>query len=185
MGNKQRANKDRKRVDPRTKKRRRSTSNSKCSSGSLLATTSAATTTTTTSTTTNADRMENAPTSLSRGASSSMSTCSSTAFEASSSPGPSSDREDITTASERKIKESEGYLPSTSIDELDVDEGYQPAYVFMDTGILSNLLDELVKCPRCGFPVKTTHLIGNKKGLSHSFNIACMSVSCRWDKSFI
>ena len=179
MGNKQRANKDRKRVDTRTKKRRRSTSNSKCSSGSLLATTAAAATTTT-----NADRMENTPTSLSCGASSSMSTCSSPAFEASSSPGPSSDREDITTASERKIKESEGYLPSTSIDELDVDEGYQPAYVFMDTGILSNLLDELVKCPRCGFPVKTTHLIGNKKGLSHSFNIACMSVSCRWDKSF-
>ena len=93
-----------------------------------------------------------------------MSPCSSTAFEAPSSPGPSPGRcEGITTASEMKIKESEGYLLSTSIDELDVDEGHQPAYVFMDTEILSTLLDELVKCPLCGFHVKTTHLIGNKK----------------------
>ena len=49
-------------------------------------------------------------------------------------------------------------------DELDVDEGHQPAYVFMDTQVPSTLLDELVKCPRCGFHVKPNHLIGNKKG---------------------
>ena len=72
--------------------------------------------------------MENTSTNLSCGALSSMSPCSSTAFEASSSSGCC---EGITTASERKIKESEGYLLSTSIDELDVDEGHQPAYVFM------------------------------------------------------
>ena len=76
--------------------------------------------------------MENTSTSLSCGASSSIPPCSSTAFEASSSPGPSPG-EGITTASEKKIKESEGYLLSTSIDELDVNEGHQPAYVFMDT----------------------------------------------------
>ena len=79
-------------------------SNSTCFSDSFFATTAA-----TTTTITNADRMENTSTSLCCDASSPMSPWSSTAFEASSSPGPSPGRcEGITTASERKIKESEG-----------------------------------------------------------------------------
>ena len=77
-------------------------------------------------------------------------------------------------ASEKKIKQSEWQLPSTStvtdgdgvesiVDDDIVDDGHQSAYVFMDTSILSSLLNELLKCTRCGFNVETILLIGKDK----------------------
>ena len=54
----------------------------------------------------------------------------------------------------------------------------------MDTEILSSLLVELVKCPRCGFYVQTEHMVDSKQGLSHLFKISCRNISCRWDKTF-
>ena len=99
------------------------------------------------------------------------------------------------TASEKKIKQSEWQPPNTStdtdrgvaetiVDDDIVDDGHQSAYVFMDTSILSSLLNELIKCTRCGFNVETTLLIGNKQGLCHYFNIERRNISCRWSKCF-
>ena len=47
-----------------------------------------------------------------------------------------------------------------------------------------SIFDELVKYPRCGFHVETSHLIHYKQGLAHPFLIKCRSVSCRWSRSF-
>ena len=46
----------------------------------------------------------------------------------------------------------------SNVDDV-VDDGHQPAYIFMDTSILSSLLDELIKCTRCGFYVESTLMI--------------------------
>ena len=74
---------------------------------------------------------------------------------------------------------------NVSTQELDVDDaGNQHGYVLMDTEILSSLLVELVKCPRCGFYVQTEHLVDSKQGLSNLFKISCRNISCRWDKTF-
>ena len=56
----------------------------------------------------------------------------------------------------------------------------------MDTGILFSLLDELLKCKRCGYCVQTVHLIDKKQGLAHMIKKqgSCRSISCRWEKSF-
>ena len=45
-----------------------------------------------------------------------------------------------------------------------------------------SIFDELVKCPRCGFHVETSHLIDSKQGLPHNFQIKCRSLSCQWSK---
>ena len=57
-------------------------------------------------------------------------------------------------------------------------------YVFMDTGILFPLLNELVKCPRCGFSVETNNMLQEKQGHAQLLKISCCSISCRWEKSF-
>ena len=71
------------------------------------------------------------------------------------------------TSLDRNIKEStEG--EEISVDDLDMDD-HQPAYVFMDTEIMFSIFDELVKCPRCGFHVETSHLIHNTQALGVDF----------------
>ena len=57
-------------------------------------------------------------------------------------------------------------------------------YLIMDTGILFPILNELVKCPRCGFSVETAHMVDKKQRLAHFIKISCRSVSCLWNKSF-
>ena len=54
----------------------------------------------------------------------------------------------------------------------------------MDTGILFPILNELVKCPRCGFSVETAHMVDKKQGLANFIKISCCSISCRWNRSF-
>ena len=87
----------------------------------------------------------------------------------SSIPSPISSCCKIITASERKIKEAESRLQSCSSDIIGNTDGdtydlggNQHGYVLMDTEILSSLLVELVKCPRCGFYVHTEHLVNSK-----------------------
>ena len=46
---------------------------------------------------------------------------------------------------------------------------HHPTYVFMDTGILISVFDELAKCLRCNSSVKTTQLVESKQGLYHTF----------------
>ena len=177
MGNKKLAMRNRKK-DPRTKKKsRKPVTKTNSFSDDSLATSSSLLTTTT-------DCLQNNTTSI---ASSSSSTVES------SPRTPTSKYSSVITAAESKIKGSGG-TPSTcttgnvdvenfqldSCDESDV----HPTYVFMDTGILLSVFDELVKCLRCNSNVKTTHLVESKQGLCHSFKITCRNISCRWYKLF-
>ena len=96
--------------------------------------------------------------------------------EASSLPGPC--KSSGLTASEREIR------VSTSFSLTSITDGSEPevveeeeivlfeetvlfevpntGYLLMDTGILFPLLDELLKCKRCGHCVQTAHLINKK-----------------------
>ena len=163
MGNKYRTWKERTAVDPRTKRRRnkRVYTSSSCPSS---------TTTTTT------DNMEGTPNSFVDVTLSSSSSAISNVLET---PEPSLDS--TPTASERKIKESAEGEDIFYVDDYD---GHKPAYIFMETEIMFSIFDELVKCPRCGFHVETSHLIHSKQGLAHNFQIKCRSLSCQWSKSF-
>ena len=145
MGNKYRTWKERTAVDPRTKRRRKKRvyTSSSCPSNT---------------TTTTADNMESTSTSLVDVILSSSSSAISNVLETSSPPGPSLDS--TPTASERKIKESAEGEYIFYVDDLD--DGHKPAYIFMDTEIMFSIFDELVKCPRCGFHVETSHLIDSK-----------------------
>ena len=91
---------------------------------------------------------------------SSSSSAISNVLETSSPPEPS--LHSTPTTSERKIKES-AEEDIFYVDDLD--DGHKPAYIFMDTEIMFSIFDELVKCPRCGFHVETSHLIDSKQGL--------------------
>ena len=170
MGNKYRTWKERTATDPRTKRRRKKRvyTSSSCSS----------------STTTTADNMESTSNSPSNSlvdvTLSSSSSAISNVLETSSPPGLSLDS--TPTASERKIKESTEGEDIFYVDDLD--DGHKPAYILMDTEIMFSIFDELVKCPRCGFHVETRHLIDNKQGLAHNFQIKSSSLSCQWSKSF-
>ena len=182
MGNARATENKRNKVDPRTKRRRRKQTRvvPACSHQSILASSSPPTTT--------HSIEENTATSLSF-ACSSISSSSISSLEASSfSPTTPVDSTEHVTASEKKIRQSEEQPCTSSSTDLGiesnvddvVDDGHQPAYIFMDTSILSSLLDELIKCTRCGFYVETTLMINNKQGLCHHFNIKCR----KWSKSF-
>ena len=174
MGNKKKTARERYNIDPRTNNRRREQTN--------IAVTRSSESSLTQPTTNNME--ENTTISLSCAPSSSSS------METSILPAKGA-----ITASEKKFKKSEWQPPSTStdtdrggvesiVDDDIVDDGHQSAYVFMDTNILSSLLNELIKCTRCGLNVETSLLIGNKQGLCHYFNIKCRNISCRWSKCF-
>jgi hypothetical protein len=93
--------------------------------------------------------------------------------EASSLPGPS--KSPVLTASERKITASTSFSLSSTTDASEPELGEEEetvlpevpntGYLLMDTGILFALLDELLKCERCGYCVQTAHLIDKNKDL--------------------
>ena len=124
----------------------------------------------------------------------------------SASPGPSNSC--VITSSERKLKlskdtvslgttadECTAALTEETNDEDDDEEEEEEIvqketeakagnYVIMDTGILFSLLNDLVKCPRCGFSVETNSILQEKQRLAQLIKISCCSISCRWEKSF-
>ena len=167
MGNKRKTLRERHSEDPRTKKSRRK-----------RARTSTATTKTTVSTcTTNPDETETA--------SASSYNKNMNLEEASSLPGPS--KSSVLTASERKIRVSTSFSHTTTDgsegevgeeeetvlpEETVLHEVPNTGYLLMDRGILFPVLDELLKCKRCGYCVQTAHLIDKKQGLAHMIKIS-------------
>ena len=174
MGNKRKTLRERHSKDQRTKKSRRKR----------------ATTKTTVSTcTTNPDETETA--------SASSYTKNMNLEEASFLPGPS--KSSVLTASERKIRVSTSFSHTTTDgsegevgeeeetvlpEETVLHEVPNTGYLLMDTGILFPVLDEVLKCKRCGYCVQIAHLIDKKQGLAHMIKISRRSISCRWEKSF-
>ena len=87
----------------------------------------------------------------------------------SNSPAPGCSLPTPSTASERKIRHSAGDGVVRLEDEpAAIDGEYDDkciddsGYLIMDTGILFPILNELVKCPRCGFSVETAHMVDKK-----------------------
>ena len=154
MGNKGRTWRERNRKDPRTRKYKRKTPSSK------------STTMTNTVDDETGETNSNSP----------------------SSPAPGCSLPTPSTASERKIRHSAGDGVVRLADEPAAFNGEyddkcvdDSGYLLMDTGILFPILNELVKCPRCGFSVDCPH---KKQGLAYFIKISCRSVSCLWNKSF-
>ena len=56
-------------------------------------------------------------------------------------------------------------------------------YVITDTELLLPLLNDFVKCPRCGFSVESNNILQEKQGLAQLIKISCCSIPCRWEKS--
>ena len=52
-------------------------------------------------------------------------------------------------SSEKKIMSTS--TDNSDGDELNVDNDVNSGYLFMDIGVLFPVLNELVKCPRCGY----------------------------------
>ena len=54
-------------------------------------------------------------------------------------------------------------------------------YVFFNTFILQNLVEDIGKCPSCLSDVQFVHDITSKKGLCHFFCLKC--ITCDWEKT--
>ena len=85
-------------------------------------------------------------------------------------------------SSEKKIMSTS--TDNSDGDELNVDNDVNSGYLFMDIGVLFPVLNELVKCPRCGYSVESILLIDGRQGLANPIKISCRSLSCKWDFIF-
>ena len=68
--------------------------------------------------------------------------------------------------------------------EEDIVDVEKNGYLLIDSELLLPLFDELIKCERCGFRIKSTLKLEQKQGLAHLIELSCRSMSCKWTHLF-